>query len=277
MLSRKTREIAGVYTERYKAGWGTLGHKRYGNFGYWTGEGTSIDEACDAMADLVANASGIGPGDRVLEVGCGYGEAAVEYTRRYRPASVMAIDPTEVRVEVGRENAAKNGLSDVIRFQVGDATTLEFPDASFDRVIGIECALLFDTRRDFLREAHRVLVPGGGLGLADILLRKGADRDAYLAHVHFPVGSDGSMDVPENVYEADVYEAALADSGFTDVRIESITDRTLPHMIACLERLAAEVTGEPRTRRLLAAEIYREYLRLGLEYVLVSARKPRSG
>jgi hypothetical protein len=46
-------------------------------------------------------------------------------------------------------------------------------------------------------------------------------------------------------------------------------------MLVALEKLAHETKDERGPRRLLAVKIYREYLRLGLEYVLVSARKPR--
>lgn len=277
MFSEKTRGIARAYSERHAAGWGLRKDKPYGNYGYWTRDGMTLEEAQDAMTEAVARAAGVGPGLRVLEAGCGYGASAVHYTRRFEPASVVGIDVTDVRIEQARSYVEESGLSGVISVRVGDAVALDFPPNSFDCVMAIECALHFNTRADFIREAARVLRPGGGLGLADIILRKGADPAAFIAGVHFPVGSDGTLDVPENVYDADAYRAILEACGFQDVRIESITDRTLPHLIALLERLADEATDERGPRRRMAAEIYREYLRLGLEYVIVSARKRANG
>lgn len=274
MFSEKTQGIARIYSDRHHAGWGVLDAKPYGNYGYWIREGMSLVEARDAMSEAVAEASGMREGDRVLEVGCGYGASAVQYTGRFKPASVIGLDVTAPRIESARQYIAQNGLSDVIQVAVGDATKLDFPDGSFERVIAIECALHFDTREDFLLEAARVLVPGGGLGMADICLRKGADRRAFIEGVHFPVGSDGTLDVPDNVYDVDVYAEKLRACGFTDVRIDIITEQTLPPMLVALEKLAHETKDERGPRRLLAVKIYREYLRLGLEYVLVSVRKP---
>ncbi|OGP84738.1 MAG: hypothetical protein A2Y95_03715 [Deltaproteobacteria bacterium RBG_13_65_10] len=273
MSSKKTQGIAQIYSERHHAGWGAVAAKPYANYGYWIREGMTLDEARDAMSEAVAEASGMAEGNRVLEVGCGYGASAVQYTERFKPASVIGLDITEPRIENARKYIAQNGLSDVIKVAVGDATKLDFPDGSFERVIAIECALHFDTREDFLREAARVLVPGGGLGMADICLRKGMDRQAFLEGVHFPAGSDGTLDVPENVHDVDVYAEKLRACGFTDVRIDIITKQTLPPMLVQLHKLARDTQDERGPRRLLAAQIYQRYLDLGLEYVLVSARR----
>jgi ubiquinone/menaquinone biosynthesis C-methylase UbiE len=250
-----------------------FGDTPYSNFGYWAGNDQPIAEACDALVDRTARASGMRAGDRVLEVGCGYGAGAVFYTRRYEPASVVGLDVTDVRVQGAREYVSQEGLSDRIEVRIGDATALDFPEARFDRVIAVECAFHFKTRREFLREAFRVLAPGGGIGVADLIIRKGADRKAFLDRVHV-VGTDGSIDVPENVYDLDVYAETLRAMGFEEVGIEVITDRTLPFFVRHLERLSRDTEGEAGKRFGEVGRIFAAYVELGLEYVLASARKP---
>lgn len=274
MLSDKARGIAELYTQRHQTRWDLFGDRPFANYGYWTREGMTIDEACEAMTDLVTGAAGMRAGDRVLEVGSGYGASAVHYARTLRPASVIGIDITEIRLESARQYVKDSGLGDVVEIRFGDATRLDFTPASFDRVIGIECVMHFDTRKKFLEEAFRVLTPGGGLGLADLIIRKGMDGEKVMAGVK--MGEYGQHVVPANIHDEDIYKEHLRECGFESIRVESITDRTIPPLIRHLESVAARKDpGEGLDRR-RTADIYRRYLTLGMEYVLVSARRPRN-
>ncbi|MDP3938824.1 MAG: methyltransferase domain-containing protein [Deltaproteobacteria bacterium] len=272
MTSQKTQEIAQLYEERHKTRTDVFGDRPYANYGYWVREDIPIDEACDAMTDLVARASGLTEGDRVLEVGCGYGASAVYYAGKFKPSSVVGVDVTEVRLKSGREYVKRCGLDGVIDIRLGDATALEFPDASFDRIIGIECAFHFDTRLDFLKEACRVLAPGGGLALADLILREGADAEAFIKASR--VDNYGRSLVAQNVHDRRIYLEQLVEAGFTEASVEVITERTLVPLITHLEKVAAQQAGEKAAFRARSAAIVRHFLKMGMEYVLVSARKP---
>lgn len=272
MSSDRTREVAKLYEERHKTRWDVFGEKPYANYGFWTRPDISIDEACDAMTDAVAGAAGMAQGDRVLEVGCGYGASAVYYAEKLRPSSVVGIDITEVRLKTATEYVRKCGLENVIEVRFGDATNLDFPEASFDRVIGIECAFHFDTRFDFLKEVSRVLVPGGGLGLADLILKEGIDPASVIEATR--IDNYGRSLVPDNVHDRRTYLARLREAGFTAESVEVITDRTIGPLIEHLEKVARQQTGEKAAFRARSAAIYRHYLKIGMEYVLVSARKP---
>lgn len=265
------------YTARHTLRQGIFGAKPYSNYGYWPRPGMSIDEAGDAMAELVAEAARLGPGQRVLEVGCGYAASAVHYTARFGPAAVLGIDATAVRVEEARAYVRQSGLEARITVQVGDATRTGLADGSFDRVLAMECAFHFSTRRDFLAEAFRVLAGGGLLVITDIIQSPAASRAGVsLADMRALLGADQKQIMDENIYDADVYAAHLAAAGFVGVEIRSIKDRVVPPFADHLERVGLASEGERRRNRLAAAEHFRTQFMQGGDYVLIVAQKRSS-
>ena len=96
---------------------------------------------------------GVGEGDRLLDMACGSG-LALELAR-VRGATVSGIDASPRLVEVALD---RNPGADI---QVGDMGDLPWPDASFDVVTSFRG--IWGTTPEAVREAHRVLVPGGRL------------------------------------------------------------------------------------------------------------------
>jgi SAM-dependent methyltransferase len=101
------------------------------------------------------------PGMRVLDVGCGRGEVLLACARA--GAQVAGVDYSEAAVELSRETL-RDVTADV---RQGDVTRLPWPDASFDAVLSGDVIehLVPDDAAGMLREAHRVLRPGGRLVL----------------------------------------------------------------------------------------------------------------
>jgi ubiquinone/menaquinone biosynthesis C-methylase UbiE len=73
------------------------------------------------------------PGMRLLDAGCGQGSITIGLADAVAPGEVVGLDRDPEQVERARALAAERGVTNV-RFEVGDAYALPFPDASFDAV-----------------------------------------------------------------------------------------------------------------------------------------------
>lgn len=100
-------------------------------------------------------------GQKLLDVAGGTGDVAFRFLQRASGASVTVCDMTESMLVEGRKRAEAGKFSDRLSWVTGDAMALPFPDNSFDRYT-ISFGIRNVTRiPDALREAHRVLRPGG--------------------------------------------------------------------------------------------------------------------
>ena len=117
------------------------------------------------------------PGDRVLDLGCGTGHTTLAFAAR--GAQVVGIDLTEAMLAQARRLARDRDL-DSVRFECGDAEALPYPDVSFDWVTCRHCAHHFADLAKALREAARVLRPGGALLVVDSVAPEAPDEDAFL-------------------------------------------------------------------------------------------------
>jgi ubiquinone/menaquinone biosynthesis C-methylase UbiE len=102
----------------------------------------------------------LGPGQRVLEVGCGTGDDARDMAARVAPGgSVVAIDSSQAMLDVARRRAEGSGLA--VEFRQGDAQRLEFADDSFDACRCDRIIVHLDDPLRALEEMRRVARPGG--------------------------------------------------------------------------------------------------------------------
>ena len=111
----------------------------------------------DAMMDWLAPR----PGQRLLDVAGGTGDIAFRFLKRAPGAQATVVDLTEAMLAEGRRRAEARRHAGRLDWVVGDAMALPFPDGSFDRYT-IAFGIRNVTRPEVaLREAHRVLRPGG--------------------------------------------------------------------------------------------------------------------
>jgi demethylmenaquinone methyltransferase/2-methoxy-6-polyprenyl-1,4-benzoquinol methylase len=112
-----------------------------------------------------------GPGDRVLDVGCGTGDLAI--AARDAGGRVTGIDFAERMLERARRKAPD------IDWVEGDALALPFADAEFDAVVTAFTLRNLEAIEDGLGEMRRVLRPGGRLAVLDATRPRGAAAIFY--------------------------------------------------------------------------------------------------
>lgn len=119
---------------------------------------------------------------RVLDVATGGGHVAYAFAPHV--ARVWATDITDEMIALVRGEAAKRGLAN-LRAGYAKAEALAFDDASFDLVTCRIAPHHFDSIPAFIREAHRVLKPGGLFGLVDNVVVPGSIGDFVNAFERF--------------------------------------------------------------------------------------------
>ncbi|MGW1542909.1 class I SAM-dependent methyltransferase [Streptomyces sp. NPDC002309] len=118
-------------------------------------------ELIPELGPLLVEACGVRPGDRVLDVGAGTGNAAIPAA--LAGADVVAADLTPELLETGRRKAAGAGVD--LRWREADAEALPFADADFDTVLSCVGVMFAPHHQAAADELVRVCRPGGTIGL----------------------------------------------------------------------------------------------------------------
>jgi ubiquinone/menaquinone biosynthesis C-methylase UbiE len=117
----------------------------------------------------------IGPGQRVLDLGCGTATLTIWIKQSHPDAQVVGLDGDPQVLDIGRAKAAQAGVD--ITLDSGLASDLPYADCSFDRVLSslVMHHLTHDNKLRAAQEAFRILRPGGELHVLDF----GKPRGAY--------------------------------------------------------------------------------------------------
>ncbi len=108
------------------------------------------------------------PGGKVLEVGSGPGRLAVRLARGAPGMTLTGVDISDAMVERAARRAAGAGLSERVRFEIGDVGALPLPDEEFDGVVSTLSLHHWPGPVRGLAEIHRILKPGGEARIYDL-------------------------------------------------------------------------------------------------------------
>lgn len=249
----------------------SLGRRNRGttllNYGYASLDSPVADSASGELREdrhglqlyeAVAGAAELS-GKDVLEVGCGRGGGAAFVFEHFDLRSMTGLDLARQAIERCRARYARPGL----QFVAGNAERLPFRDAAFDAVLSVESTHCYADPPSFLREAHRVLRPGGLLLLADLRSTEPTQDGVFaredVARLRKQLAEAGFRTLDEEDITPNVVRALELD---TPIRRAQI-GRRVPKLLRRQVLRFAAVEGSPVYRAFAEHEL--TYLRFVLE------------
>jgi SAM-dependent methyltransferase len=173
--------------------------------------------------ELAARVS-LGPRERVLELACGTGIVTRALLSVLPPTgTLVATDLNEAMLDVARGHVGSDAR---LRFQQADACALPFEGGSFDLLVCQFSVMFFPDKVQAMREARRVLAPGGRylLDVWDSLEHNphpGAVHEAVAAL--FPADPPTFLSTPYGWFDRATIERTLRAGGFDEIRMEVVT------------------------------------------------------
>lgn len=197
------------------------------HYGYWDATTKTFREALANINRILSQQAGIVEGMSVLDAGCGIGGSSI-WLAKNKQAAVTGITLSAKQAARANAYVKEIGLDSSVQFHVQDFTCTNFDDASFDIVWAIESVCHASNKEDFIKEAYRLLKPGGQLIMADFFIVKegnAADDREINAWGH-------GWAVP--FFEKQpIFLKMLEDSGFRSIQM---MDRT-KHIVRSAKRL----------------------------------------
>ena len=144
------------------------------HYGYWDSHTKNFRQALANINHILSERAGIIAGQSVLDAGCGVGGSSM-WLAKNKQALVTGITLSHKQAARANKTAASIGLKNLAVFEVQDYTNTPYHSESFDIVWTIESVCHAANKEDFIKEAYRLLKPGGQLILADFFIVKDAD------------------------------------------------------------------------------------------------------
>ena len=223
------------------------------------------------LAPLFVEFVGVREGDRVLDVGCGTGSLAETVTRITGASKIVGVDPSKSFIDFARTHKAAARVT----FELGDAQSLPYPDASFDRCLALLILNFIPDVPKAAAEMRRVTRGGGVMGAAmwDNAGGNELNRCLWKAAMELGLKLEGSAERGGAYASPDALKTLWVSAGLTSI---DVTDLTFPCEFSSFDemwlRRYLEGQGPGAAYVMGLSEDQREALRQRLRQNILSAR-----
>lgn len=198
--------------------------KSYGiHYGFWDTETRNHQEALINTNRFLAQTCKISENDKVLDAGCGVGGSAIWLAKNYS-ANVTGITLSERQLEKAKQLAVRNKVDDRTQFFIKDYLDTQFQSETFSVVWAIESVCYAVEKKDFLKEAYRLLHKGGRLIIADgFQLRQPGNEKEKKDYEHFIDGW-----ALQNLANDIEFEESIKEAGFKNIMKFDKVNESIP-------------------------------------------------
>jgi tocopherol O-methyltransferase len=269
-----TADVADHYDELdvfYREVWGEHVHH-----GLWRTGRESSSRATEQLVEHVAARLALTRGERVVDIGAGYGATARLLAGRFG-AIVTALTVSRAQFDVASARPVAG-----VRYLLHDWLVNGLPDSSADGAIAIESTEHMTEKAAAFREAHRVLRPGGRLVVC-AWIAGDRPREWHVRHLLEPICREGRLAGMGREAE---YHALLTEAGFDVTEAEDLTTAVKGTWPRSARGVAARLLRDARYRRFLLSRasrnrvfaltvlrIWAAYETGAMRYLLFVARK----
>jgi len=206
----------GSQSEGGCCGGGGCGEASFGSALYDVGERGGLPEAAVLASLGCGNPTAVAElreGETVLDLGSGGGIDVLLSAKRVGPTgTAYGLDMTDEMLALARRNAAEAEVANA-HFLKGEIEAIPLPADSVDVVISNCVVNLSTDKQTVLREVFRVLVPGGRVGISDVVAEDRLSPQDRAERGSFTGCIAGALAKGE-------YEAGLSDAGFEHISVE---------------------------------------------------------
>ena len=199
---------------------------------YATGDET-VAGASATMTQYLLERAGIGAGQRVLDIACGFGGTVRTLARM--GCQVKGVDISKNCIEYARKANTKAGFGDRSEVAIGDFHSIDSPTDAWDAVICQEAIIHSPDRPKVFAEVFRVLRPGGVFAFSDILTSEQADISMVEA-AFARLGASAGATISD-------YEKMAGAAGFEISHVEERMSDIRTHYDKLADQLAKPIAG----------------------------------